>query len=98
MSRYNKVGKHKTKVLIDVDDYRTVKYHNTVVVRFNHREIILHSGGWYSATTKLRMNQTSNQFNLGFGVYQKNFKWFVDFNGETLPFEDNMTLRRKRHD
>ena len=25
------------------------------------------------------MNQTAEQYDLGFGVYQKNYEWFVSF-------------------
>jgi len=39
------------------------------------------------------MNQASNQDGLGFKVYQRNYDWFVDFNGNTLPFADNMVLQ-----
>jgi hypothetical protein len=71
-----------------------VWYHGTCVVEFNPARIRLHSGGWRTATTKLRMNQASNQFKLGYSVYQKNHAWLVDFNGQTLPFEDGMILQR----
>ena len=64
-----------------------VRYHNTDVVQFDSLYITLNTGGWETATTKLRMNQTSNQFGLGFSVYQKDFQWFVVIpQGETLEF------------
>ena len=64
-----------------------VRYHNTDVVQFDSLYITLNTGGWKTATTKLRMNQASNQFNLGFSVYQKDFQWFVVIpQGETLEF------------
>ena len=31
------------------------------------------------ATTKKKMNQASNQFNLGYEVFQKDWYWFIDF-------------------
>lgn len=54
----------------------------------------MNSGGWLTKVTKDRMNQTANEFNLGYGVYQKNGKWFVTFKGEVLPFKDGMKLVR----
>ena len=64
-----------------------VRYHNTDVVQFDSLYITLNTGGWETATTKLRMNQASNQFNLGFSVYQKDYRWFVVIpQGETLEF------------
>lgn len=66
-----------------------VTYHNTVVVDWDaHRgTIILNTGGWKTATTKLRMNQASNQFGLGYQVYQQNHSWYVRYRDEVLAFE-----------
>lgn len=72
-----------------------VRYHNTDVVRFDDARlhIILNTGGWRTATTKTRMNQTSNQFGLGYGVYQKKGDWFVQYRGQIIPFDkDVLTL------
>jgi len=75
--------------------YTAVRYHNTDVVQFNNEKIILNTGGHKTRTTKLRMNQTSNQYDLGYRVYAKNHEWYVDFKDETLEFENNMVLNRK---
>jgi hypothetical protein len=50
-----------------------------------------------TATTKLRMNQASNQFNLGFSVYQKDYRWYVVIpQGETVEFTGRrMTFPRR---
>ena len=67
--------------------------HKTVVVE--HRtngEIVLNSGGYRTATTKLAMNQASNQFNMGFQVFQNAGDWFVTYKGKTIPFYDEMIL------
>ena len=71
-----------------------VCYHSTPVVKITDDEIILNSGGWLTATTKRRMNQASLQYNLGFAVYQVNFSWYVDYKGDTIPFEDGLTLKK----
>ena len=86
------IGTHKTSVVND-NNTLIVAYHNTPVVKVTNTEIILNTGGWYSATTKRRMNQASNSYGLGFAVYQVNFSWYVDYNGDTIPFEDNMKLK-----
>ena len=65
-----------------------VQYHRTIVVKFDANEIILDTGGWRTVTTKLRMNQASNQFDLGYQVYQHDFNWFVVFKGRTRQFVD----------
>ena len=62
-------------------------YHSTEVVLATKEKIVLNTGGWTTATTKARMNQASNQFGLGYKVYQKDLAWFVIYKGETRPFE-----------
>jgi len=71
------------------------QYHNTRVVSFDSEAITLRTGGWSTVTTKTRMNQASNQFGLGYQVFQKNFDWFVDYHGSVIPFDGNeLTLIR----
>jgi len=68
--------------------------HSPEVVKFNSREIILDSGGGHTQTTKARMNQASEQYDLGYQVYQRDYDWFVDYQGQTLEFYDGMVLTR----
>jgi hypothetical protein len=94
MSRANHVGSHKTTICTE-NGMTHVQYHATRVVSFGQYSIILHSGGYRTNTTKLRMNQASNQFGLGFQVYQKAHQWFVKKpDGEEVAFEDGMALDR----
>jgi hypothetical protein len=90
----NEVGSHKTSVIMDNDNVLMVTYHNTIVVKVSDDEIVLNSGGWQTSTTKRRMNQASLQYNLGFSVYQSDFCWYVSYNGDIIPFKDNMILKR----
>lgn len=104
MARTNVIGTHKTSVCT-TKGTTCVKYHWTNVVEFEPTNdgkylVTLNNGGWMTNTTKLRMNQTANQFGLGFSVYQKDFEWFVEItNGThhrnaidnvTIPFENGM--------
>ena len=93
MTRWNQIGKTATSVFTE-DGITKVLYHSTIVVRFSDDQIELDSGGWRTPTTKVRMNQTSNQFDLGYSVYQQNHEWFVDYQGETYEFDDGLTLQR----
>ena len=93
MTQTQTIGKTATTIYLQ-NGYNKVQYHSTVVVAFNDNKIVLNNGGWFTNTTKIRMNQTSNQFKLGFNVFQKNFSWFVEFNGKTIPFENGMILKR----
>ena len=85
MSRYNKVGKHKTSV-VSKNAAMTVTYHPTEVVIATPTTITLNTGGWKTNTTKLRMNQAANQFDLGYCVYQHKNKWYVSYKNQTIPF------------
>jgi hypothetical protein len=96
MSQTQTLGKVATSVQHE-GILTIVRYHATDVVKFSDAHITLNSGGWRTNTTKLRMNQASNQFGLGFTVYQRMGQWFVRFNmrsGTVIPFEDGMILQR----
>lgn len=87
--------KKATKILTD-DSATAVVYYGTYVVVFTDKDVRLNSGGWQTVSTKARMNLASDEFNLGFGVYQRKGKWFVDIGNRsvTLDFEDNMIFPR----
>jgi len=89
MSQQYKIGKHATKVTKD-GTTSTVRYHYTDVVKVNWNTgiITLNTGGWDTATTKLRMNQASREWGLGYHVYQHKGDWFVSADG----VEHNYTL------
>jgi hypothetical protein len=87
MGQTHTVRGRATKVYWLTDNTLNVQYHNTDVVRvYPDGSIRLNTGGYQTATTKLRMNQASNQYRLGYQVYQKAHAWFVDYNGQTIPF------------
>ena len=93
MSKLQQVGSHKTTIYT-TGGYTCVKYHDTDVVKFNYHEVILNSGGFRTSTTKLRMNQAASEFGLGYRVFQKNFEWFVQYNGVVYNFIDGMVFNR----
>jgi hypothetical protein len=75
-----------------------VRYHNTDVVTFDDKEIVLDTGNWYTVTTKVRMNQASNQYGLGYSVFKKDGFWHVvtqrDGKVHTFGDDDKLTLKR----
>ena len=93
MSQTSKIGKTATRVYQDEDGYTCVQYHDTVVVRFNDEKIILNSGGWFTNTTKLRINQASNQFALHFQLYQEKNIWKVRVGDWDNPFYNILTFK-----
>ncbi len=88
MSRNDTIGKTATTVK-QRDGVLTVTYHATDVVVASPTTVKLDTGGWFTKTTKTRMNQASAQFGLGYTVYAKRGSWFVDTNGTTVPFNGN---------
>ena len=76
----------------DDDGTTHVTYHGTRVVSVNDTTITLRTGGGRTATTKLRMNQASNQFGLGYRVFQKDYEWYVNFRKDGRPFGPDWLL------
>lgn len=94
MPRMDRLSSYKTVVFHD-DGKMKVIYHSTAIVTWDENSIVLNTGGWRTATTKNKMNQASNQYGIGFSVYQKNGNWFVDYKGQTIPYDnDDLILRR----
>ena len=94
MSQTQRLGKTATTVHANDHGEMVVTYHSTAVVTFTPKAIKLDSGGWRTATTRTRMNQAANQFQLGYCVFQKAFEWFVRVGEKTLPFTDGMVIYR----
>lgn len=89
---HNKLSMYKTAIVESANGLSVV-YHKTPIVSKNaNGDITLNSGGYESVTTKKKMNQAANQFGLGFGVFQKNYVWYVTYKGQTLEFYDGIKL------
>ena len=82
---YQVINGYKTRVLTDEGKTR-VFFHGTPVVSFNEKTIELNTGGWRTRSTKVRMNQVSQEFGLGFRVFQKQNEWSVDYRDDIQPF------------
>ena len=94
MGRVQKIGRRATRISNE-NGITRVRYHATNVVTFDDETIILDSGGWCTATTKARMNQTADQYGLGFHVYQEDWIWFVETKQGIMPFErQTLTIDR----
>lgn len=100
MGKMQTIPRNNTKLETSISDLSGlwttyVQLHNTTVVKFDRDFITLNSGGWKTTTTKARMNQVSNEYGLGYRVFQKDHEWYVSVGEKTLPFSDNMILKRK---
>ena len=70
-----------------------VYLHGNLIARIGETWIELFDGGWQSNTTKSRLNAILQEFGMaGERVYQKNFEWFVNYNGFPIPFFSGMRL------
>lgn len=57
--------KTATSVREDSKGWTHVRYHDTDVVSFNADWLIVRTGGWFTNTTKSRINEASDVFALG---------------------------------
>jgi len=88
-SQKNWAGSNTT--VITEDNESRVMLHGNHIATYNHalKELELFDGGWQSVTTKSRLNALCDEFATGFGVFQKNWNWFIsDFSGTAKPFFD----------
>ena len=72
-----------------------VYLHGNHIATYNYadKELSLFDGGWQSNTTKSRLNALCNELATGFGVFQKNWNWFVsDFQNTVVDFTDGITV------
>ena len=92
-SKKNWAGSNTT--VITEDNVSTVMLHGNHIATYYHntKELALFDGGWQSNTTKSRLNALCNEFAIGFGVFQKNFNWFIsDFSDDKKDFADGITV------
>ena len=75
-------------------DCSTIVLHRTAIAVYDHKNqaLKLNTGGWYSVTTKSRLNAILDQLITGARVFQKDFNWFLSYNNQTHDFMDGMIL------
>lgn len=94
MAQTSRLGTVATTVRTERDS-TVIRYHSTDIVSFNAGTVRLCNNGYFTNTTRTRMNQASQQFRLGFEVYQKDWAWYVKLpNGVTVDFTDGMVFNR----
>lgn len=70
-----------------------VYLHGNLIARIGETWIQIFDGGWQTNTTKSRLNAILSAFGMpGEGIFQKNFNWFVNYNGSPIPFFSGMRL------
>jgi len=84
-------GKMKGNTWVTQDGHGgfVVTLHETDIVKVDRfGRITLNSGGYRTQTTRNRMNQVSDEYALGFKVFQKNWEWYVEANGTVEEWFD----------
>ena len=92
-SKTNWAGSNTT--VITEDDISTVMLHGNHIATYYHntKELALFDGGWQSNTTKSRLNALCREFAMGFGVFQKNWEWFIsDFSDNKKEFDNGIKV------
>lgn len=91
---YKKTGKSQVEKIagntykIATQDGYKVQYYDTVIVEKAGDKTILNSGGFYTKTTKERINSEIYPSYIS----QKNYEWFINKKGEKIPFFDGITI------
>lgn len=80
-----------------VDNLTVIRHHTTDIVVHDHNTntLTINSGGWYSKTTKDRINQYLTHIQANFFITQKNRQWFVveQSSGKLLTYADGLVLQ-----
>ena len=68
--------------------------HGHQIATFDHnlKAVKLSSCGYQTRTTKSRLNAILEEVKWGCKVFQKNWNWFVSYQGQTASFWDGMIL------
>lgn len=70
-----------------------VYLHGNLIARIGETWMELFDGGHPTKTTKSRLNAILKAFGMdGECVFQKNFQWFLNYNGSPIPFFNGMRL------
>jgi hypothetical protein len=92
----NKTTKQSNIQVHHKENSTYVTLHKTLVFSINKFGMIfLNSGGYRTNTTKTAINRAFSQLNINGQVSQVKGEWFVTFNGEKIPFKDEMVLNVK---
>lgn len=65
-----------TSLRTESDGSACLRYHRTdIIVAYPDGRIVLSTGGWWTSTTKKRMNRFLSE--IGWYVYQKKHEWYI---------------------
>jgi len=89
----NKDLKIANSEVISYTNSSDVYLHGNLIARIGETWMELFDGGYQSNTTKSRLNALLQAFGMeGEYIFQKNFQWFVNYQGAPIPFFSGMRL------
>ena len=89
----NKDLKIANSEVISCTNVSDVYLHGNLIARIGETWIELFDGGYQSVTTKSRLNAILAAHGVGNEyVFQKNFQWFINYQGAPIPFFSGMRL------
>ena len=72
---------------------RAVDYRGTKVVEEISSHVIkLNTNGWLTNTSKTAINRYFQQRLPSFRIFQKDFTWYLQTEGKTVEYKDNMLI------
>ena len=67
--------------------------HGNHIATVTDKDLTLYSGGgWFTNTTKSRLNALIQEFSFKGAIFQKNFNWYVKMFKTVTPFHEGITL------
>ncbi len=79
--------------VVNFTNHSDVFLYGNLIARIGETWMELFDGGQQSNTTKSRLNAILRAHGLpGECVFQKNYEWFIQYNGSPLPFFSGMRL------
>ena len=89
----NKDLKIANSEVISYTNSSDVYLHGNLIARIGETWMELFDGGYQSVTTKSRLNALLSAFGMeGEYIFQKNFQWFIQYQGAPIPFFSGMRL------
>jgi len=88
--------KDNTEVYTNDNNASLVYLHGNHIATVTYNNVRVFDGGWQTNTTKSRLNAIINSLCDGrmFGVFQKNYQWFIKDAVVNVEFENGYTLPR----
>lgn len=93
MSQIHRISRNNTTTANHPDGSKSVTLHQTEVIRYypERRKAVFNTGGWFTVTTRTRMNQACNEWNLPLSVsFNVKGNTVRDLGGNAYHFKGNV--------